>query len=269
MAADMSGTAPPWPGPEVITDRLRQAGCVFAAEEATILREYAGDPTELEEWCGRREAGEPLEQIVGRVGFGGLRLSVGPGVFVPRQRSWLLAQKTIAAVLRRRDQVVLEAFCGVAPIASAVGHAAPWLDIHVADIDDRALAYAEANLPGRAVLHHGPGFTCLPEALRGRIDVIAAVAPYVPAGAYAFLPREALDHEPHRALFGGLDGLDHINGLIEGAPEWLSANGLVFLEMHRDQVPAVCRCAGRNGFTVETFVGDDRQTAVVGMHRIR
>jgi release factor glutamine methyltransferase len=269
MAANTNRTASPWSESEVITDRLRQAGCVFAAEEAAVLREYAGSATELDEWCDRREAGEPLEHIVGRVGFGGLTLSVGPGVFVPRQRSWLLARTTIAAVLRRRDQVVLEAFCGVAPIASAVGHAAPGLDIHVADIDDMALAYAEANLRGRAVLHHGPGFTCLPEALRGRIDVIAAVAPYVPATASGFLPREALDHEPHRALFGGVDGLDHINGLVDGAPEWLSANGLIFLEMHRDQVPAVSGYAGRSGFTVETVVGDDRQTAVVGMHRVR
>lgn len=250
-------------------DRLSRAGCVFAAEEVALLREVACSPGELDALCTRRVAGEPVEHIVGGVRFGDLRLSVGPGVFVPRQRSRLLATVAIDAVRSGRRRMVLEAFCGVAPIASALRQAMPRLEIHAADIDEGALGYADVNLAGVAQLHRGSGFGALPETMQGRIDVIAAVAPYVPTTAREFLPREALDHEPHRALFGGPDGLRHIRRLIDEASEWLSDAGRLVLEMHRDQVAEVTSRATGNGFAVETFWGDDRQTAVVGMHRAR
>ena len=64
---------------ELVT-RLRAAGCVFAEEEAQILRRHAADDEELARWADRRVAGEPLEHVVGVVEFAGLELSVGPGV---------------------------------------------------------------------------------------------------------------------------------------------------------------------------------------------
>ena len=61
-----------------------------------LLRAGADDPEQLAAWCARRVAGEPLEHILGWVGFAGLRLAVGPGVFVPRQRSVLVADAAVA-----------------------------------------------------------------------------------------------------------------------------------------------------------------------------
>lgn len=49
---------------ELVT-RLRRAGCVFADEEARILRSAARDAAELDRLCARREAGEFLEHVVG------------------------------------------------------------------------------------------------------------------------------------------------------------------------------------------------------------
>ncbi|MCD6639747.1 MAG: hypothetical protein LT071_07530, partial [Nocardioides sp.] len=73
-----------------VVERLRAAGCVYAEDEARVLAEAAGT-ADLERLVQRRVAGEPLETVVGWVQFGPLRLSVGPGTFVPRQRSLLLA----------------------------------------------------------------------------------------------------------------------------------------------------------------------------------
>src|SRR5690625_6479776 len=69
-----------------LVSRLRRAGCVFAEEEARLLRGAARDAAELERLCTRREAGEFLEHVVGSVELMGERLAVRPGVFVPRQR---------------------------------------------------------------------------------------------------------------------------------------------------------------------------------------
>ena len=85
-----------------------------------MLETAAGDPQELERWCCRRERGELLEQVVGRVELSGLTLSVGPGCFVPRRRTALLIEAALADASERRRPVVLEAFCGVAPVASAI-----------------------------------------------------------------------------------------------------------------------------------------------------
>src|SRR5690349_5322914 len=90
---------------EDLVARLRAAGCVFAEEEAQLLAEAAADAHALELLVARREAGEPLEPLVGWVDFCGLRLVVTPGVFVPRQRTALLVRET-AALLRAGDVVV-------------------------------------------------------------------------------------------------------------------------------------------------------------------
>src|SRR5690625_7023814 len=72
-----------------LTEALRDAGCVFAEEEAAIFLEAAlqGDTvsedsgqSRLKALAARRISGEPLEHIVGWVDFAGLRLNVRPGV---------------------------------------------------------------------------------------------------------------------------------------------------------------------------------------------
>src|SRR5680860_939853 len=72
--------------------QLREAGCVFAEEEAAILFAAASDTTELAALVARRIAGEPLEQVVGWAEFAGMRIPVTPGVFVPRRRTELVAR---------------------------------------------------------------------------------------------------------------------------------------------------------------------------------
>ncbi|HEX7834071.1 MAG TPA: putative protein N(5)-glutamine methyltransferase, partial [Pseudolysinimonas sp.] len=55
---------------DAVVARLRAAGCVFAEQETALLLEAARDDAELERMIARREAGEPLEVIVGWVQFG-------------------------------------------------------------------------------------------------------------------------------------------------------------------------------------------------------
>src|SRR5690625_2700140 len=77
-----------------LVSRLRRAGCVFAEEEARLLRGAARDAAELERLCTRREAGEVLEHVVGSVELMGERLSVRPGVVGHRQRTALLIERS-------------------------------------------------------------------------------------------------------------------------------------------------------------------------------
>ena len=245
------------------TARLRAAGCVFAEDEAAQLRRAARDEDELEEMTRRREEGEFLEHVLGRVELRGDRLAVAPGVFVPRQRTALLIEEAVRAARVRRAPRVLEMCAGAAPIAALVARRVPGALVHAADVDAAALAVARRNLPARARLHHGDGWSALPAD--ERFDVIAAVPPYVPRDAFALMPREAREHEPREALLGGEDGLDHVRSLLAGAADRLAPGGVLLLELHRGQGPAAQEAAlatGRLG-AVDQVLGEDGSTAVL------
>ena len=103
---------------DVLVARLRAAGCVYAEDEAALLRaEAAGE--HLEALVARRAAGEPLETVLGWVELDGLRLRVAPGCFVPRQRTVLLARLAVEA----SPSTFVELCCGVAPVTALVARA--------------------------------------------------------------------------------------------------------------------------------------------------
>lgn len=239
---DEDHAAPPVDRAEVgdpLADRLRAAGCVFAEAEAAVLRERAGDDVALlEELTARRAAGAPLEPLVGWVDFGPVRLRVGPGVFVPRQRTLQLAERAVSELRRvapGRRPVFVEAFAGIAPVASAVRQALPEAMVVACEREAAARVFAARNLGSAGTVHGADILDGAPEGLRGRVDVIAAVPPYVPDAEVALLPREAREYEPLPALAGGVDGLRWARALIDQAPGWLAPGGRLMIELHHAQ----------------------------------
>ena len=118
---------------DALVSRLRAAGCVFAEDEAAMLRAAANDEADLEHMAARRIAGEPLEVVVGYAAFAGLRIPVAAGVFVPRVRTELVAR--LAAQLAPPSSIVVDLCCGSGAIAAAVAHSRPDLAVWAADID--------------------------------------------------------------------------------------------------------------------------------------
>ncbi|WP_299050942.1 putative protein N(5)-glutamine methyltransferase [uncultured Nocardioides sp.] len=249
--------------------RLRAAGCVYAEEEAALLREAAPDGTVLEALVGRRCAGEPLEQVVGWVDLGGLRLRVAPGCFVPRQRTLLLVrQAVVAARAAGPGAVVVEAYAGVAPVAAHVAGGVPGAVVHAVERDRRALEAARTNGGGRVAVHPGDVLDGLPPSLAGRVDVVAAVPPYVPDGELDLMPREARDHEAPEALLGGADGLDPFRSLVAAAERWLAPGGVVLAEMASGQVAtALAAVASVGGPGRAATAATEEGTAVVRVVR--
>ncbi len=143
--------------------RLRAAGCVFAEDEAALLREAAPSGPALDALVVRRAAGEPLEQVLGWVAFGGLRVPVRPGVFVPRRRTELLAEQAVAVT--PPDGLVVELCCGVAAVSLVVRAAHHGVELHAADLDPAAVACARANLGDRGTVHAGDLYDALPDGL--------------------------------------------------------------------------------------------------------
>ncbi len=222
---------------DLVADRLRAAGCVFAEVEAELLLTEAGEGSRgLEEMVRRRESGEPLQYIVGWAELAGVRVAVEPGVFVPRDRSELLVAEAVAALGAMRATtaarpVVVDLCCGAGAVGAAIASAHPGVELHAADIDAGAVDLAARNLSSfGAEVHRGDLFDALPDDLRNRVDVIAANSPYVPSRELGLMPREARLYEPPWALDGGPDGMDPLRRIAAGAPEWLAPGGVVMVE---------------------------------------
>lgn len=246
--------------------RLRAAGSVFAEQEAALLvaefRTVAGavDAAALEHAVQRRTAGEPLEIIVGWAEFCGLRLTVAPGVFVPRPRSAFLVAHAVA--LAHPGGVLLDLCCGVGAIAAAVSVRVPGLEVHAAELDPVAADCAMRNLPhGHVVV--GDLFEPLPTSLAGRVDLLVANAPYVPTAEIELMPREARLYERPATLDGGADGLDLHRRIAAGAPRWLAPGGSLLIETSERQAPTTLEIMVAGGLDARIERDDDADATIV------
>jgi len=235
---------------------LRAAGCVFAEEEARLLLDAAGTPAELADLVRRRAAGLPLEVLLGWAEFCGMRVGVRPGVFVPRRRTEFLVRQAVARA--RPGSVLLDLCCGTGALGLAVAAAVGDLELHAADIDPVAVRCAAGNLaPVGGQVHTGDLYDALPGALRGRIGIIVANAPYVPTGAIELMPPEARHHEPRIALDGGPDGVEIHRRVAAGAPRWLVPGGCLLIETGQDQAVHTAAAMAAAGLVVGTVRSEE------------
>jgi release factor glutamine methyltransferase len=241
---------------------LRSAGCVFAEDEAELILTTARTPDEVTAMVDRRVLGLPLEHVLGWAGFHGLRISVDPGVFVPRRRTEFLVDQAVA--LADGASLVVDLCCGSGALGAALAVALGGPELHAADIDPAAVRCARRNLaPFGGHVHEGDLFAALPDTLRGRVDVLAANVPYVPTDQVGLLPAEAREHEPLVALDGGTDGLDILRRVTAEAPRWLAPGGGLLVETSELQAPLALETFTRSGLTARLAVSDELYANVV------
>jgi release factor glutamine methyltransferase len=196
----------------------------------------------------RRAAREPLQHLTGVAYFRHVELAVGPGVFVPRPETELLAGWAIEQAGALEAPVVVDLCTGTGAIARAVVDEAPHATVHAVELDPAAHVWAARNLAGAGVdLRQGDLATAFTE-LDGTVDVVVCNPPYIPLEAWESVAAEARDHDPHLALFSGVDGLDAIRALERRAAALLRPGGVVGAE-HADvqgaSAPAVFAATGR------------------------
>ena len=228
-----------------IRKRLAAAGAVNAEQEARWLlcdglrltsaellahleREVVL-PEALEAGVRRREAGEPLQYVLGTADFWGRDFRVGPGVLVPRRDTEVLVRAALDLLPQDAPFTFLDWGTGSACIAATLLLERPLARGILAERSPDALRWAAENLvrwnlSSRARLLP----TDAPEdiAVRGECDLR--------------LMREVRDHEPHLALDGGVDGMDCYRALLASAPAWLKPGAFVILETgESDQARAI------------------------------
>lgn len=255
-------SAPSFDSAALVVARLRDAGCVFAEEEAQLLMVAAETASQLDAMVERRTAGEPLEFILGWAEFCSLRIRVDPGVFVPRRRTAFLVEQAVA--VGHHGAVVVDMCCGSGAVGVAVASALGHVELHAVDVEPAAVRCAGGNVAeagGR--VYHGDLFDPLPSDLRGRVDLLVANAPYVPTGAIGHMPAEARDHEPQVALDGGSDGLDVQRRIAAAATRWLAPAGHLLVETSERQAPQSLALLTAQGLTAHIARSDELDATVV------
>ncbi|WP_422114907.1 N5-glutamine methyltransferase family protein [Brachybacterium sp. UNK5269] len=222
---------------------------------------------ELEEFTVRRERREPLQLILGRAPFRRLMLTVRPGVFIPRPETEL-AVDLLREHLRGPLELVADLCSGTGALGAAVLDEIPAARVLAVEVEPAAAALSAENLeaagPGRGSVVRADLTGPVPQlAAAAPIDAILSNPPYIPPDA---VPRDAevLDHDPHRALFGGgADGLGVPRAVIAWAVHLLRPGGVLVME-HADVQGAAARAAAADsgGFdlirTAPDLTGRDR-----------
>ncbi len=196
----------------------------------------------------RRAGREPLQHLTGVAWFRHVELAVGPGVFVPRPETELLAGWAIEIARQLEKPRIVDLCTGSGAIAAAVADEVPHATVRAVELDPAAHAWAERNLAGTGVeLVLGDMATAFRD-WDGTVDVVVCNPPYIPLEAWESVATEARDHDPHLALFSGDDGLVAMRVLESVAGRLLRPGGHVGAEhadVQGDSAPAVFAEAGR------------------------
>lgn len=262
-------TAAGVPSPD--TDAILLAAHVKGVPRSRLLLHDRMDSTErtaYERLLTRRMARVPLQHLIGTAPFRNLELAVGPGVFIPRPETELVAQAGIDALkaLPSGERRAVDLCTGSGAVAFSLATEAAPAHVTAVELDDAAVAWTRRNadalreeiasVGSRVDVVQADARTCAGETgplapLRGQVAVVTMNPPYVPSGAQVRDP-EVRDHDPALALYGGPDGLDVIRGALDTAALLLQPGGLLVIEHSDEQgdeaeegVPALLLADGR------------------------
>lgn len=228
-----------------------------------IMGEQAEEATEILELFERRAKREPLQHLTGEAYFRNLVLEVGKGVFVPRPETELLAGIGIEAAIRHEQPVVVDLCAGSGAVGIAIATEVPEARVFAVELSEDAFAFAKRNyerLAPNATIVQGDARDAFDELI-GKVQVLVANPPYIPAEMVPIYPEVAL-HDPALALYSGDDGLDLIRDISKRARLLLVDGGTLAIEhadMQSDQVVQLLLADGwREVIDVKDFNGRDR-----------
>lgn len=246
------------------TARLQRADVASPRNDAEILLAHAlGVPrnrvglTEaltaeqvslFESFVDRRERREPLQHILGTAAFRYVEVEVGPGVFVPRPETEVLAGWAVDHLRPLERPVAVDLCTGSGAIALALATEVPHATVHAVELSEAAFEYARRNLADSGVDLRCGDVTGAFADLDGTVDVVVANPPYIPLTAYGSVESEAREFDPPVALWSGQDGLDAVRAVEATAARLLRPGGWAGCEhadVQGETAPQVFAATGR------------------------
>lgn len=237
------------------------AGAVLTDAEAAAL----------DALLARRAAREPLQHLTGHAPFRSLDLLIGPGAFVPRPETEMVAQLAIDALqaVPSAKPVAVDLGTGSGAIALSLATEVPHATIVAVERSPEAFVWAERNAAHVGARNVRMVLADLADALPeldAAVDVVVSNPPYIPDGAVPRDPEVRL-HDPAVALYGGADGLDVVRVISRRAGELLREGGTLVLEHGELQGAAIRELLAADGWraaaTTRDLLGRDRATTAL------
>ncbi len=251
-----------------------RGGASRGAVQAAAVRGDAmtdADAVAFASLVARRATREPLQHLTGVAPFRHLELRVGPGVFVPRPETELVAQLAIDALREAASPspVAVDLGTGSGAIALAMATEVPHAVVHAAEDSVDAFVWTKENFALVGAENARLAFIDLEHAfpeLDGTVSVVASNPPYVPDAAIPRDPEVRLYDPPH-ALYGGEDGLDVVRVLSRVGLRLAHPGGLIVIEhgeWQGEQIRAILTADGwRAAATHPDLTQRDRATTAL------
>ena len=234
---------------------LTEAELPSAEHDARALAAFAEQTgADFDELVRRRANRVPLQHLIGSVGFRYIDIEVGPGVFVPRPETEVVAGIAIDRARELGDAPTVVDLCsGAGVIALSVANEVAGARVHAVEVDPGALEWLRRNAKARQEagdagieVHEADVVDALRE-LDGAVDVVVSNPPYVATDEIELVDPEVRDHDPRIALVADEGGLAVIRQVAATARRLLRPGGWVVVE-HSDRqgesAPEVLRAAG-------------------------
>ena len=209
----------------------------------------------------RRANAEPVAYLVGMKEFYSLPFEVTRDVLIPRPDTELLVMEALQLIKDLSSPALLELGVGSGCISTSIAVNHKTARIVGVEIHPPTLAVAQRNVErhhvaNRVELRTGDLFAPL---LPGeQFDVVVSNPPYIPTAEIETLAPSVRQHEPHRALDGGKDGLDLIRKIAREAPRFLRAGGSILIEFTPEQASTILELFRQpgSGFEEVTIIPD-------------
>ena len=181
----------------------------------------------------RRQAGELLGHVLGKVRFLDCELLTAPDCLVPRKETEILGRAAIDILKTRLVPPggclrCIDMCCGAGNLACAIASHVPGVRVWAADLTDGCVALARRNvthlgLEQYVTVWQGDLFDAISDPeLTGSVDLVVCNPPYISSGRLAGERAGLLLREPRRAFDGGTK-TTLIAAIVSSQPEPISS----------------------------------------------
>ena len=218
------------------------------------------DSEELENALDRRVKREPLQYIVGSVGFFREEYKVTPDCLIPRSDTEILVEYAVKNIPEGENFADLCSGSGCIGISTLKNTTGTRCDAF--DISDGAINLTKENARLNEVADRlrVTKKDLLKEDIEGEYFAILSNPPYIPKEVYEGLEKEIFS-EPEIAFVGGDDGLIFYERLIPMCSRRIKQNGFIAFEIGYDQAKSIKDIADKNRLgcqIIKDYSGNDR-----------
>ena len=212
-------------------------------------------------WVDHTDLSKPIQYICKSSYWRNFKFELSTDVLIPRVETEQIVEIATKIVAPEEKELIfadLGTGSGTIPISLVVENS-NWTGL-ATDIDINAIQVAQKNhkkICSESDINFYCGNWWEPlKKYSGRINLAISNPPYIPRSVYEKLPSSVKDFEPKIALYGGEDGLYHIQQIISEAPKFLVKGGWLILENHFDQSKKIKNLLRDYGFNSLKTIND-------------